>query len=105
MNKWYLTAIIIFILSFETQAGKGEKVPLDIQVYLSILAKKGNLLTDYEKDYMKRLGHGDIKEDHPINATAFHNAFVNELERESQAMKYYQQGRDELDTEKSATEK
>lgn len=108
MAKWYLSAIITFFVLFDSQANvfsTKEKLPLDIRVYMSILSKKGNMLTDYEKDYMRSLGHNDINEKRPITTKTFHEAFFNELDNNSQAMKFYELGQEELAQEHTRKER
>jgi hypothetical protein len=91
MRKWPLMAIIVALFSHGSSAeifGKREKIPVDIRAYMSILAKKGNHLTEYEKTYMEYLARGHIKEAQ-IDSRLFRDAFLNELDNTSEAKKFY----------------
>jgi len=72
---------------------QSDKIPLDIRACMSILSKKGNQLTDYEKTYMEQMGLGNIKES-KIDSKTLHEAFLNELDNTSQAKKYYDDAHD-----------
>jgi hypothetical protein len=101
MKNLCIGLLLTFSISLAAQAKSNksvDKIPMDIRTCMSILAKKGNRLTDYEKNYMESLGHGDVSEK-PIDGKTFHNAFINELENESQAMHSYNSGREKLDNE------
>lgn len=107
MANFWIGLLLALSISFAVQARGNksiEKMPMDIRVYMSILAKKGNMLTDYEKNYMENLGHGDIRE-MPVDGKTFHNAFINEIENESQAMQAFEAGRKRREQEQEANPK
>lgn len=96
MRKWPLMSIIVGLLSHGISAkglGTAEKIPVDIRVYMSILAKKGNHLTEYEKTYIEYLARGNVKEAQ-IDSRLFQDAFLNELDNTSDARKYYDDAQD-----------
>ena len=104
MKNLWIGLLLSFSISLVTQAKNNktvDKLPMDIRLCMSILAKKGKRLTEYEKNYMESLGHGDIR-NQPIDSKMFHNAFINELENDSPAMKAFEEGRKSLEQEQQA---
>jgi len=88
MKKWTFITMVVPLLIEGISAKSVDKMPIDIRTSMSILSKKGNQLTDYEKTYMEQMGLGNIKES-KIDSKTFHEAFLNELDNTSQARKYY----------------
>jgi hypothetical protein len=93
MKKWTFISIVVSLLTQEISAKNVDKIPIDIRTCMSILSKKGNQLTDYEKTYMEQMGNGNIKES-KIDSKMFNEAFLNELDNTSQAKKYYDDAHD-----------
>lgn len=108
MQSRYRMGFFILLASIGSMTfglSQKERRPIDLQVYMSILSKQGKMLTDYEREYMINLGHGDIRDDKTINVKKFHDTFFNALDNDSQAMKYYDEGRQRLDEEKADKKK
>jgi len=89
-----LVIIIIFFVSSHLSTRKdwgNDKIPIDIRACMSILSKKGNHLTDYEKSYLIQMGHGDIQ-DTKIDSQIIIKAFLEEIDNTSEAKKNYEEG-------------
>lgn len=89
-----LVIVIISLISSHVSARKDwgeDKIPIDIRACMSILSKKGNHLTDYEKRYLIQMGHGDIQ-DTKIDSQTIIKAFLEEIDNTSEAKKDYEEG-------------